>query len=145
MANNNHNAILSILKHGPTIKAVHINYLQKKFRYREGEDLDHCQNVLRAIAAKRYSEELHEARDHCIKRFGNNVHQWKECIPHWCLDHPNWFSLYDIFATEEGQGVSQTSKANRLKFKRTIAHHGGSASTHQHFGKLVRFMNTFAN
>ncbi|KAF3336028.1 hypothetical protein FCM35_KLT20535 [Carex littledalei] len=115
--------------------------IEKKFTYREDEDPLHCQRVLYAIAAKRYSEELHEARDSCFQKFGNNIQAWKKCIPHWCLDHLHWHSLCDIFATEAWQGVSITNKVNRLKSGRKIAHHGGSASAHQHYEKLTALNN----
>ncbi|KAF3326481.1 Plant transposase (Ptta/En/Spm family) [Carex littledalei] len=113
----------------------------KKFRYREDEDPLHCRNVLYAIAAKRYTEELHEARDSCLKKFGNNKQAWKTCIPHWCLDHNNWHGLCDIFATEEWQGLSKTNKVNRTKTGPKISHHGGSASAHQHLEKLTELNN----
>lgn len=122
---------------------MHIYVLQKKFRYRDGEDTDHCRDVLEAIASKRYSEELHEARDSCIKKFGRNLQAWKAAIPHWCLDHPNWHGLCDMFFTEDWQGVSRRNHANRTTRGRT-SHHGGSASSHQHHRMLVSCMNTYA-
>ena len=128
-----------------TVNAVHISFLKEKFRYREGEDLVRCRAVLEAIAAKRYSEELHEARDNCRKKFGNNLPAWKNYIPHWCLDHPNWHGLCDIFATEEWQGVSTQNHQNRTSSGLTVSHYAGSASAHQHFGKLVSFLNNYSN
>ncbi|KAF3320851.1 hypothetical protein FCM35_KLT14985 [Carex littledalei] len=110
-------------------------------RYSEDEDPLHCRSVLYAIAAKRYTEELYEARDSCFKKFGNNKQAWKTCIPHWCLDHNNWHGLCDIFATEEWQGLSKTNKVNRTKTGPKISHHGGSASAHQHLEKLTELNN----
>lgn len=104
-----------------------------------------CRHVLHAIAAKRLTEELHEARDRLFHRYGYKPQLWKEHVPHWCLDDPNWHGLCDIFATEAFKDFSSKNKDNRTRSGRKIAHHGGSASAQQHFAKLVSFKNTVAN
>lgn len=134
------NAIIEILKQGPLLILCIFTFLQKKFRYKEGVDQDYCRDVLEAIAAKRYREELHEARDYCFKKWKHNKQAWKEYIPHWCLDHPYWQSLCDIFFTEDWQNMSRKNHSNRTKSKLLVANHCGSASSHQHFGKLVSFI-----
>ncbi|KAF3336794.1 hypothetical protein FCM35_KLT19380 [Carex littledalei] len=113
----------------------------EKFRYRDGEDVQRCREVLEAIAAKRYSGELHEARNNCIKKFGRNILAWKKSVPHWCLTHAYWHGLCDIFATDEWQEVSKQNHDNRTTSGLTVSHYAGCASAHQHFGKLKNLKN----
>ncbi|KAF3330251.1 hypothetical protein FCM35_KLT03605 [Carex littledalei] len=110
-------------------------------RYRDGEDVQRCREVLEAIAAKRYSGELHEARNSCIKKFGRNIPAWKKSVPHWCLTHAYWHGLCDIFATDEWQEVSKQNHDNRTTSGLTVSHYAGCASAHQHFGKLKNLKN----
>ncbi|KAF3341461.1 Plant transposase (Ptta/En/Spm family) [Carex littledalei] len=117
----------------------------ERFRYREGEDADHCREVFDAIAVKRYAEELHTARDKCINKFGWDMPLWKANVPHWCLKAANWHGLCDIFNTEEWQGLRTQNKMNRMSSGFKIAHHGGSASTLQHVDKLISSKSDIAN
>ncbi|KAF3341335.1 hypothetical protein FCM35_KLT10179 [Carex littledalei] len=117
----------------------------ERFRYREGEDADHCREVFDAIAVKRYAEELHTARDKCINKFGWDMPLWKANVPHWCLKAANWHGLCDIFNTEEWQGLRTQNKINRMSSGFKIAHHGGSASTLQHVDKLISSKSDIAN
>lgn len=133
-------AILEILKQGQLLIQCLFIFEQKKFRYHEREDPKHCRDVFEAIAAKRYSAEMYEARDYCFKRWERNIEAWKKFQPHWCLDHPHWQALCDIFFTEDFEKVSLTNKDNRTKSGLLVANHCGSASSHQHFGKLVSFI-----
>ncbi|KAF3320226.1 hypothetical protein FCM35_KLT01501 [Carex littledalei] len=116
-------------------------FLKEKFRYRDGEDVQRCREVLEAIAAKRYSGELHEARNNCIKKFGRNIPAWKKSVPHWCLTHAYWHGLCDIFDTDEWQEVSKQNHDNRTTSGLTVSHYAGCASAHQHFGKLKNLKN----
>jgi len=95
---------------------------------------------MEAIATKRYSQELYEARDLCFKKFGRDKEAWKNHIPHWCLDDPHWHGLCDIFFTEDWQDLSKKNQNNRTLSGLKVAHHCGSASSHQHFSKLVSFI-----
>lgn len=118
-------------------------FLQKKFRYKEGEDKYHCWDVLEAIATKRVTEELHEARDAWTLRYGTNIQLWKATVPHWCLDHPNWHGLCDLFFTEDWKKISAQNQVNRTKRGLLTAHHGGSASAQQHHQMLVNNTNYY--
>ncbi|KAF3340725.1 hypothetical protein FCM35_KLT09569 [Carex littledalei] len=120
---------------------IEFAFLVEKFRYRDGEDVQRCREVLEAIAAKRYSGELHEARNNCIKKFGRNILAWKKSVPHWCLTHAYWHGLCDIFATDEWQEVSKQNHDNRTTSGLTVSHYAGCASAHQHFGKLKNLKN----
>ena len=97
---------------------------------------------MEAIATKRVTEELHEARDAWTLRYGTNIQLWKATVPHWCLDHPNWHGLCDLFFTEDWKQISTQNHENR-KQRNITAHHGGPANTHQHHQMLVNSTNYY--
>jgi hypothetical protein len=68
---------------------------KERFRYRAGEDPDHYREVLEAITAKRYNEELHAAREKCINKYVFDKEEWKKEAPHWCLTPEHWVGLCD--------------------------------------------------
>ncbi|KAF3337596.1 hypothetical protein FCM35_KLT18183 [Carex littledalei] len=113
-------------------------FLKERFRYRHGEDVDHCRTVLDAIAGKRYAEELHNARNKCFRKYGWEIPLWKADVPHWCLDPKKWHDLCDIFNTEEWQELRRQNVKNRLARGHQAAHHGGSASTRQHVEEKLK-------
>jgi hypothetical protein len=111
--------------------------MQERFKYRPGEDVRVCREVLEAIATDRYADEVYEARKKCFDKFGWDTEAWKDMVPHWCTFPQHWKGLCDISATEEFQSLSEQNKNNRCASGLTVCHNGGSASAYQHKKNLI--------
>ncbi|KAF3338538.1 Plant transposase (Ptta/En/Spm family) [Carex littledalei] len=106
------------------------------YSWGEGEDVAACIDVFESIAAEVYCRELTERRQEYMKKFGNNIEEWKLKPPHWCKEPAYWRALCDIWRTKGWQKQSQKCKENQAKGGGVVHHIAGSRSTFGHMEAL---------